>query len=153
MAAGLKSSFKGARLVIFIFLCFSSSLAGAQDLLGLRLNEVFESFGVPDKVYAVRGNEAWQDDVVFIYEKTKTNLYIYKDRVWQAELPALDGIKTGDRKAAVLLALSGNAVDEIEDSGGYILCRSSKSVWPRLTRYNFDAAGRLSAIFIYREDN
>jgi hypothetical protein len=153
MAAGLKSSSKGAKLVMLTLLCFSLSLAGAQELLGLRLNEVFESFGVPDKVYAVRGNETWQDDVVFIYEKAKTNLYIYKDRVWQVELPALDGIKTGDRKAAVLLALSGNTEDEIEDLGGYILCRSAKSVWPRRTRYNFDAAGRLSAIFIYREDS
>ncbi|MDR0876806.1 MAG: hypothetical protein LBN21_02045, partial [Treponema sp.] len=52
-----------------------------SELIGLTLAEVLDRFGAPESVYAVRGVETWQDDVVFMYPDR--DLYIYKDRVWQ----------------------------------------------------------------------
>ncbi|MDR3146416.1 MAG: hypothetical protein LBU21_09065, partial [Treponema sp.] len=48
--------------------------------IGLSLDELVAGRGVPESVYAVRGGEDWQDDVVFVYPDG--DYYIYRDRVW-----------------------------------------------------------------------
>ncbi len=53
--------------------------------LGLTLAKVFETHGVPAKVYAARGLEPWQDDVVFEYAPGYS-LFLFGDRVWQVRL-------------------------------------------------------------------
>lgn len=119
-----------------------------ENAVGLTLPEVFALYGQPDTVHAVRGAEEWQDDVVFVYGDRKLDLYIYKDRVWQVCVQAARGVKKGDRKAAALRALDGNA----EDKGGYVLYQYPDTVWPKYARFNLDASDRISAIYIYRPD-
>lgn len=51
-------------------------------LLGLALGEAFGRFGPPASAIAVRGEEAWQDDVAFRYAPGYT-LFIFGDRLWQ----------------------------------------------------------------------
>jgi hypothetical protein len=123
-----------------------------NDLLGMSLNDVFSIYGTPDKVFAVRGNETWQDDVVFVYAEQKTDIYIYKDRVWQAGLSSALGVKVGDKKAALLLAVSGEPSLTVSDVGDFVLLQDKKSVYPRYFRFNFNASGAISAIFVYRAD-
>jgi hypothetical protein len=139
----------------FIFLQFFTaalSVLAAQtvsdeDVVGLTLTEVFTMYGIPDEVRAIRGAEEWQDDVVFIYVEKKLDLYIYKNRVWQASVQSALGIKTGERKAAVTLTYP-----DIEDKGTYLLYRYNNTVWPKYARFNIDAQGRVGAIYVYRPD-
>jgi hypothetical protein len=120
----------------------------AENAVGLTLKEVFSYYGQPDTVYAVRGSEEWQDDVVFVYDNLKLDVYIYKDRVWQVCVQSALGLKKGDRKAAVLLALA----DNIEDRDSYLLYSYPNTVWPKYARFNLDAANRISEIYVYRPD-
>jgi hypothetical protein len=48
----------------------------------MTLNEAFERFGVPAEVRSVRGDEPWQDDVVFRYDHGMS-LFWFRQRVWQ----------------------------------------------------------------------
>jgi hypothetical protein len=124
------------------------SALDAENAVGLTLKEVFSYYGQPDTVYAVRGSEEWQDDVVFVYENLKLDVYIYKDRVWQVCVQSALGLKKGDRKAAALLALAGN----IEDRDNHLLYSYPNTVWPKYARFNLDAANRIREIYIYRPD-
>ncbi len=71
-----------------------------------------------------------------------------KDRVWQVSLKTAGGIALGDPKAAVTLTLGETA----EDNGAYILFPLPPVGWPLTLRVNFNPAGSVSAIFIYRPD-
>jgi hypothetical protein len=114
-------------------------------LIGLRLNELVARFGAPQKVFASRGDELWQDDVVFAYNEA--DFYIHQDRVWQIGLKAAYGMKLGDLKAVAMLVLGASA----EDKGAYALYAIRGGSWPLEIRVNFDN-GLISAIFIYRQD-
>jgi hypothetical protein len=57
------------------------------SLVGLGLGEALERFGPPLAVGALRGQEPWQDDVVFSYPGG-LQLFWYRDRVWQVRLDA-----------------------------------------------------------------
>jgi hypothetical protein len=113
--------------------------------IGLRLEDLFFRYGAPKTVHAARGDEDWQDDVVFVYNEG--DFYIYRDRVWQIGLKSGYGMKIGDTKASVLLAFADNARDE----GDYLLYPISGGAWPMSLRVNFNA-GRVSGIFVYRSD-
>jgi hypothetical protein len=118
----------------------------SQTLIGLRLSELIDRFGAPAAVYAARGIEAWQDDVVFEYPHG--NFYIYRDRVWQVSLSSAYGIKLRDSRAAVMLTLGSRA----EDLGEYVFCPvSGTGAWSSALRIYFDNTG-VSSIFIYRSD-
>ena len=116
------------------------------SFIGLRVDELVSRFGPPREVYASRGQEPWQDDVVFIYSDGE--FYIYKERVWQAALKSARGISVGDTKPAVILSLGEGVVDQ----GEYILFSLPSVGWPMMLRVNFNSAGRVSAIFVYRSD-
>ena len=142
--------------VILLLLLIPSILAaeGADDpvnLIGLTLNELINSKGVPESVHSVRGPEEWQDDVVFVYNWG--DVFIIKDRVWQAGFKSAMGIKTGDSAASVSLVLGFNAAARLaenrQNSVFYFLDGKS---WPLLLRCDFDKDGRVTAIFIYRSD-
>jgi hypothetical protein len=139
-------------LVFALFLVMLPGLTAQEprsdDAVGLTLKEVFALYGEPDTVYAVRGAEEWQDDVVFVYDSLKLDVYMYKDRVWQVRVQSALGLKKGDRKAAALLALADNA----EYGESYVLYRYPNTVWPKYARFNLDASNRISAIYIYRPD-
>jgi len=115
------------------------------SIIGLKLEDLFLLYGVPNSVHAARGNEHWQDDVVFVYNEW--DFYIFRDRVWQIGLKSGYGIKVGDPKAAALLALG----DKTKDEGDYLLYPLTGGSWPLSLRVNFNA-GKISGIFVYRTD-
>jgi hypothetical protein len=115
------------------------------SLIGMKLDELINRFGSPQTVHAARGEELWQDDVVFVY--TDNEFYIYHDRVWQVSLKAIYNIKIGDSKAVALLVLGETA----QDMGDYILFTVLSGAWPVSLRVNCNA-GKVSAIYVYRTD-
>jgi hypothetical protein len=136
-------------LAIAMPLWSQSSPPGQYDeqltLIGLKLDELYQRFGSPQTVYAARGGETWQDDVVFVYNEG--DFYVYRDRVWQIGIKSIYGIRVGDAKAVALLVLGENA----QDKGDYVLYAFQGSAWPLSLRVNF-AAGKIAAIFVYRAD-
>jgi len=141
-------------LLFFIFPLFAQNqpiYAGLDvneqlSLVGMMMADLLERFGPPRSVVSERGNEPWQDDVVFQYNGA--DFYIYRDRIWQVKLASTHGISNGDKKAAVLLALGNSAVDK-EDHA--LLAINGKS-WPLMMRVNFNNTGLVTAIYIYRSD-
>ena len=111
----------------------------------MRLDGLFARLGPPQSVSAARGDERWQDDVVFLYNEG--DFYIYQDRVWQIGLKSAYGMRIGDSRAVALLVLGANARDE----GDYMLYSFPGNAWPISLRVNF-SEGRISAIFLYRPD-
>ena len=123
-----------------------ASLDNPASLIGLTLEEVLTLFGVPRSVYAVRGYEEWQDDVVFVYEAG--DFYVFKDRVWQIGLKSAYSVSVGDRREALALTLGETA----RHFDSYAVYAFNDYSWPILMRCNFDQANKVSAIFIYRSD-
>ncbi|MDR3115640.1 MAG: hypothetical protein LBU25_08985 [Treponema sp.] len=115
-------------------------------LVGLTVEELIFRFGFPQSVYAVRGVETWQDDVVFSYEAG--NFYVYKDRVWQIEVKTAYGIHIGDNLASISWILG----EGTQMYSNYFLIPLRGHPWPLMLRLNFTGAGLISAIFIYRPD-
>jgi len=121
-------------------------------LLGLNPAQVLARFGPPASVYAVRGAEPWQDDVVFEYAGGYS-LFLFKDRLWQvlvAEPYAAPvfGFSVGaslDRAVAVL-----GSPDR--DLGGAYEWALPGEAWPVRLRALPDAKGRLTKLYIYRAD-
>jgi hypothetical protein len=124
-------------------------IGGAADpaaLIGLTLEDMVARFGAPDSVYAVRGLETWQDDVVFVYGDRE--FYLYRDRVWQLGLKSAYGVTLGDSRSVLPLLLG----DDIQVFDEYTLFTLPGRGWPLAIRCNVDAGGAVSAIFIYRSD-
>ena len=146
------------RSLLLVFFLLSLPLLSAQSsqeagglvdpasLVGLTLDELISRFGTPRSVYAARGLEEWQDDVVFVYEQG--DFYIYKDRVWQLGLKAARGLKAGDSRGVVFLILGSKA----ESRGDSIFFSLDEKPWPLMLRCDFDSEGKLVVIFIYRPD-
>jgi hypothetical protein len=118
--------------------------ADPASLIGMSLENLLSRFGVPQAVHAVRGNEEWQDDVVFVYEGG--DFYVYRDRVWQIRLPEAYGVRTGDPRPAVSLTL-GEGAEDFED---HIVLSLPSRGWPLAFRVNLDASGFASALYVYR---
>jgi hypothetical protein len=128
------------------FLPAQTAAEDPASLIGLTLQELIARMGIPQSVYAVRGMEEWQDDVVFVY--TDGDFYVFKDRVWQVGINAAFRIRAGDPKAAALLALGEGA----EDRGDHLHYPIAGRSWPLALRCNFDSTGKVTVIFIYRSD-
>lgn len=137
-------------LLVFTSPLWAQSQAVNSDerlaLVGIRLTELIERFGTPSAVLTARGNELWQDDVVFQY--AHGDFYIYRDRVWQVRLASACGISNGDRKAVASLVLGEGA----EDRGDHLLLPVNGKDWPLMLRVNLNSTGQVSAIYIYRPD-
>jgi hypothetical protein len=116
------------------------------SFVGMTVAAMLERMGPPRAVNTARGEEPWQDDVVFHY--SIGDFYVYGDRVWQVKLASVYGISNGDRKSAALLVLG----DAAEDKGEYILSQVTGKDWPLTLRINFNNSGLVSAIYIYRPD-
>ncbi|MDR2394070.1 MAG: hypothetical protein LBD93_07955 [Treponema sp.] len=124
----------------------SPNLGDVSSLVGLTLEGLMSRFGFPQSVYAVRGLETWQDDVVFTYEAG--DFYVFKDRVWQIEVKTAYGIKIGDNLASISWILG----EGTQMYSNYFLIPLRGYPWPLTLRLNFNSAGLISAIFIYRPD-
>jgi len=114
--------------------------------VGMTLTDLIGRFGTPAAVFAARGNELWQDDVVFRY--AGGDFYIYRDRVWQVKLASAFGVSNGDSKTAALAVLGNTA----QDRGDYALLPLTGGNWPLMLRVNFNETGFVAAIYIYRPD-
>jgi hypothetical protein len=117
-----------------------------EALIGLTLEGLYSRFGVPQAVYAVRGREDWQDDVVLAYPQG--DFYVFRDRVWQVGIRAARGILVGDSRDVVILAL-GEDAQEGED---YFLLPIHGRPWPLTLRVNMGGTGLVAGIFVYRGD-
>jgi hypothetical protein len=124
----------------------STTMGDISSFVGLTLEGLISRFGFPQSVYTVRGLETWQDDVVFTYEAG--DFYVYKDRVWQIEVKTAYGIKIGDNLASISWILG----EGTQMYRNYFLIPLRGNPWPLMLRLNFDSAGLISAIFIYRPD-
>ena len=114
--------------------------------IGMTLSDVIDNYGPPRTVAAARGNELWQDDVVFQY--TGVDFYIFKDRVWQVKFSKTHDISIGDKKSAVLLTL-GEKAEDLED---HVLMAMDSYEWPLMLRVNFNDKENVISIFLYRPD-
>ena len=120
-------------------------------LLGLGLAEAIGRFGVPSSVYPFRGEEAWQDDVAFVYHAGIT-LFWYGDRLWQLRLAApyagsLYGLFIGD-PADKAYSLLGEPFERPPESLVYRLPYRGYPVRLRLVV----AEGRIADAYLYRAD-
>jgi len=82
---------------LLFLLWLAAGVCGAQEsvqaapaldlasLVGLTLPQTFELLGAPEQMFSARGEEGWQDDVVFYYP-SHLYLFWYRNRVWQARV-------------------------------------------------------------------
>ena len=115
------------------------------SLVGIRLDDLVTRFGLPHSVRSQRGEEPWQDDVVFVYNEG--DFYIYQDRVWQIGLRSAYGMSIGDSSVVALLIFG----EGVQDSGGHHIYQLPGAQWPLSLRVNIND-GRISGIFIFRQD-
>jgi len=121
-------------------------------LLGLDPAQAIARFGPPASVFAVRGTEAWQDDVVFDYGNG-FSLFLFMDKVWQVRIaepyarPVL-GFIVGSTKERAASALGAPAV-ELTGSCEWIL---PGEAWPVRLRGIVDDSGAIHEMYVYRAD-
>jgi len=119
----------------------------AQRLVGMTLKEVFAAFGAPRSVYAARGEEPWQDDVIFAYKDA--DLYISGESVWQAGVKEAFGLRIGDKRDVILLTLDGLPYT---DRGDCVFFSVKGLAFPVTARFNLSGTGLITSIFVYRPD-
>ena len=133
---------------------FGQPLAGGRSpvtLVGLTLEDLINNFGIPRSVYAVRGLEEWQDDVVFVYDGV--DFYVFEDRVWQVGLRSFMGINTGDPGSVVSLILdSTQGFSKLETRRDSVSYSINEGSLPMILTCDFDEAGRVRGIYIFRSD-
>jgi hypothetical protein len=148
--------------LVALLLCIPLGLVCAQtdfnpsNLIGLTLAQLYERYGAPSSVYALRGDEPWQDDVVLVYDTAISPVneyFVYQDRVWQVGVPSWAEIRVGDRSEALVLML-GEVLEESATEAGtraYIYKLEGYS-WPLSVRFAIDEEGLVSGIYVYRSD-
>jgi len=123
---------------------------GVIELLGMTLQETYAVLGIPKKVFPIRGEEAWQDDVVFDYD----GLYVYwfENRVWQVSIDAgydesVYGLVIGSSMDGVVTEL-GNP---FHIGGSELIYLLRDRGYPVRVRLCFSEK-RLTDVYIYRAD-
>jgi hypothetical protein len=123
-------------------------------LVGLTLPEATQRFGAPEQVFCARGEESWQDDVVFFYAG-HLYLFWYQNRVWQARVDEhFAGSFLASRALAMhrsreeVLAALGPPMRELGDSLVYHLEDRGYPVRLRL----YFREGLLADAYCYRGD-
>ena len=123
-------------------------------LVGLTLPEAFQLFGAPEQVFAARGQESWQDDVVFYYPG-HLYLFWYQNRVWQARVDEhhaggflASGPLAMGRSREEVLGLLGPPMRELGESLVYHLEDRGYPVRLRL----YFREGLLADAYCYRGD-
>jgi uncharacterized membrane protein len=121
-------------------------------MLGMSPGDAIEHLGAPSRVYAVRGPEAWQDDVVFEYGDG-LSLFLFADRVWQVRivepypLPVF-GFILGGTRDAISEALGVPAV-VMNGDPEWMLAGES---WPVRLRAIPGEDGSIRELYVYRAD-
>lgn len=114
--------------------------------VGFTLEMINDRLGMPVSVYAVRGDEAWQDDVVFMYPDIE--LYIFKDRVWQISPASAYNMEIGDSIEQVK-SIMGEPLVATEQ---FLLYRLPSQAWPVMFRINLNQEKKAASFYIYRAD-
>jgi hypothetical protein len=114
------------------------------ELLTFKISDLFNRFGPPVSVYAVRGEQSWQDDVVLEY--AEVDFYLFKDQVWQVSLPKAQGIAKGDPEKAIDLVFQNLA----RKGANFYTVLFNERPWPMELRMNIGKNGKVSAIYLYR---
>ena len=139
----------GAWLAVFFLFLSPGVFAQAESdpalLVGITLTELYNNYGVPRNVYAVRGIDTWQDDVVFVYDRIE--FFVFGNRVWQVKVSSAYTVKDGDTQAVVTRAMG-----EGRNFEGYTLYQLPGRSWPLMMRVNWNSRGRAEGIYIYRPD-
>ena len=147
--------------IVALFIVQASVAQGAVDpimpwspsvMLGMSPGEAIERLGSPARVYAVRGPEAWQDDVVFEYVDG-LSLFLFADRVWQVRiaepypLPVLGFILGGSRDA--MTAALGMPAVVVDGDAEWML---TGEAWPVRLRAIQGEDGSIRELYVYRAD-
>jgi hypothetical protein len=119
--------------------------------LGFGLAESLSRFGPPASVYSLRGDEAWQDDVVFAYSPGYT-LFMYGNKLWQLRfskpyIGSIYGLFIGDDSAKALSIL-GQPFEADSSSLVYRMPYKSYPVKLRLALQD----DRIVDAYLYRAD-
>jgi hypothetical protein len=120
-------------------------------LLGLGLSEALEKFGSPVSVHPVRGGEAWQDDVAFMYSSGYT-LFWFGDRLWQLRFApsyqgSIYGLFLGDKTDKIYSTLG----TPYERNGANLVYRLPYRGYPVRLRLVL-ADDTLADAYLYRAD-
>ncbi len=126
-------------------------LAALAESIGLDLPAAYRCFGAPREVFAVRGPEAWQDDVVFYFDN---HLYLFwlRDRVWQARVDRFFGgeflgLRMGMSRAEVRARMG----EPLSEGEGFLLFHLEDVGYPIRLRLLFEEE-RLVDAYCYRSD-
>jgi hypothetical protein len=119
--------------------------------IGLELKNAYDSFGPPQEVFTFRGQEEWQDNVVFFYPDF-VYLFWYRDRVWQVRCDAryrgsLFGLTLGMEREAVKRALGR----PVKEQGESIYFDIDTLKYPIRVRLVFSGQ-TLCDVYMYRSD-
>lgn len=125
--------------------------ADPAELLGASPAELFARYGAPDAVYAVRGAEAWQDDVAFDYADFAA--FIFGGRVWQLLIrPSYREPVWGFVPGAELERIQASlGLPEPADGGEPEWALPFRG-WPVRLRVLFGQDGRAKELYLYRAD-
>ncbi|MBI9102906.1 MAG: hypothetical protein JEY99_10855 [Spirochaetales bacterium] len=145
---------------LFLFLLLSFLLSATDGfssvmpdrLIGMNPLKFMELLGPPDSVYPLRGEEEWQDDVVFFYEG-EYYLYLYQNRIWQVRMDENSrlstlGVQPGLSSAQVAENLNMAAEHSGEEWEIYFL---AELPYPLRLRV-FYREGRAVDFYLYRGD-
>lgn len=124
----------------------------SASFLGLGLSAALERCGAPSSVEALRGEESWQDDVVFAYA-SGYSLYWFGDRLWQIRFGkgyagSVYGLFVGDGSDKVLSLLG---TPYYQGEGGLVY-RLPFRGYPVRLRVVLSASGAVSDLYLYRAD-
>jgi hypothetical protein len=125
--------------------------ADPSALIGMSLADVWTGLGVPASVYSVRGDAAWQDDVVFQYNGG-VSLFWFQGRVWQVRINGacaspVKGLYLKDSETK-MMALFGKPLLTVDKS--YVFALNARGYPLRLRAVMKD--GLVSDIYVYRAD-
>jgi len=120
-------------------------------LIGLTLEEVYRSLGVPAEVYALRGREPEHDDVVFYYP-SHLYLFWFENRVWQVRVDRrfsgqIFSLSPGASRQQVIKTM-GRPVLQFPDS---LVFHIEDRGYPIQARLYFDEGG-LADVYCFRGD-
>jgi hypothetical protein len=151
--------FSSWKLTLLVILISISGVLFAQEIgtsvaaeidpasyVAYTLEKLYETLGMPSSVYAVRGNEAWQDDVVFVYPAIE--VYIFEDRVWQVCPASVYNMMIGDTVDTIKTVMG----DPLVTTENFLLYQLPSTSWPMMMRINLNDEENAESFFIYRSD-
>jgi hypothetical protein len=119
--------------------------------IGLEIAVLLERFGPPQAMFSARGDEGWQDDVVFFYPDYRY-YYWFENRVWQIRYD----FRYNREVSGVRMGMSMDEVTGILGPAHYsgrssLFYDLSDTGYPRRFRLFFQD-GLLHDMYIYRSD-